>query len=256
MNTSPTGRPSFARTYAQLAAAQKSSVGVSLYSRWINRPLGRVFAVLAFRLGLTPHQVTFVSAITTFTGITVLAVFAPSWPTALTVALLLVLGYALDSADGQVARLRGGGSPAGEWLDHVIDAAKEVALHAAVLIHWYRFFDLPPELLLIPVASMVIGSTWFFAEILTQMLERLHPVPSATERRRPAWQPVLAVPADYGVQAWIFVLLALPGAFFVVYTVIAVLRALMLVRLLGSWHRRVAALPSTGPRTPPASHPG
>lgn len=240
--SSTTTTLSMRQTYAQLAAAQKSSLGVSLYSRWVNRPLGRLFAVLAFRAGLTPNQVTIVSAITTFSGITVLALTPPSWATALIVALLLVLGYALDSADGQVARLRGGGSPAGEWLDHVIDAAKELALHAAVLVHWYQFFDISPRLLLIPIATIVISGTWFFAEILTQMLERLHPVATTTERRRPAWQPLLAVPADYGVQVWVFVLLALPGVFVIVYSAITLLRALMLVRQLRSWYRRVADL--------------
>ncbi|WP_238154365.1 CDP-alcohol phosphatidyltransferase family protein [Ornithinimicrobium sufpigmenti] len=208
----------------------------------MNRPLGRVFAVVAFRYGLTPNQVTVVSALMTFGGLTLLTLAAPSWPAAIAVALLLVLGYALDSADGQVARLGGGGSPAGEWLDHVIDAAKAIALHAAVLIHWYRFVDLPPEILLIPVLTMVVSGTWFFAEILTQMLERLHPRDSAAERRRPAWQPVLALPADYGVQAWTFVLLALPAVFVGVYIALAALTAVMMVRQLRSWFRRVAAL--------------
>ncbi len=247
---------SMSETYAQLAAAQKSPAGVSLYSRWINRPLGRVFAVVAYRLGLTPNQVTVVSAVTTFSGIALLAFAGPSWPVALAVGLLLVLGYALDSADGQVARLGGGGSPAGEWLDHVIDAFKAVAIHAAVLIHWHRFLDLPTEMLLIPLSFALVSGTWFFAEILTQMLERVHPAPQAAARRRPVLQPVLALPADHGVLSLTFLLLALPGAWVSVYAVIATLNGLMLVRQLRSWHRRVAVLgaaPASTPSAPSAS---
>ena len=234
-----------AQTYARLAAAQKSSTGVALYSRWLNRPLGRVLAVVAYRLGLSPNHVTVISALTTFAGITLLALVGPSWPAALGVALLLVLGYALDSADGQVARLGGGGSPAGEWLDHVIDAMKGIAIHAAVLIHWHRFLDLPPGLLLVPLGFAVVSGTWFFAEILTQMLERLHPGPSGAVRRRPALQPVLALPADHGVLSLTFILLAVPAVWVPLYSVLAGLNAVMLARQLRSWYRRVVALGGT-----------
>jgi phosphatidylglycerophosphate synthase len=47
------------------------------------------------------------------------------------ITVVLVLGYALDAADGQLARLRGGGSSLGEWLDHMIDSAKVVGPHLA-----------------------------------------------------------------------------------------------------------------------------
>ena len=58
--------------------------------------------------------------------------------TGVVVSLLLILGYALDSADGQLARLLGGGTPEGEWLDHVIDSAKLATIHLAVLVSLYR----------------------------------------------------------------------------------------------------------------------
>ena len=69
-------------------------------------------------------MVTVVSACFTFAGIVLLAVVPPTAINGLVVALM-VLGDALDSADGQLARLRGGGSTVGEWLDHVIDCARE-----------------------------------------------------------------------------------------------------------------------------------
>ena len=62
-----------------------------------------------------------------------------------------MLGYALDSADGQLARLRGGGSLTGEWLDHVIDSFKISTLHLAVLVMAYRFFPTPTWWLLVPL---------------------------------------------------------------------------------------------------------
>ncbi|RYF39098.1 MAG: CDP-alcohol phosphatidyltransferase family protein, partial [Comamonadaceae bacterium] len=112
-------------TLARLASAQKGAAkGAPAYSIWVNRRVGRLLAVIAYRLGLTPNQVTAVSAVFTFTGIALIA-FAPvSIWMGIAVWLLLALGYAWDSADGQVARLRGGGSLSGEWLDHFVDAVK------------------------------------------------------------------------------------------------------------------------------------
>ena len=71
----------------------------------------------------------------------------------------LVLGYALDAADGQLARLRGGGSPAGEWLDHMVDAAKISSLHLAVLIGALPLRDRGAgPLLLIPMGYCVVDA--------------------------------------------------------------------------------------------------
>ena len=118
---------SFREAHARLAAAQKGHArGAPAYSVYVNRRVGRLLAAIAHARGATPDQVTGISAIHTFLAIGILAL-APMHPwTGVVVALLLALGYAWDSADGQVARLRGGGSVAGEWLDHFVDALKLV----------------------------------------------------------------------------------------------------------------------------------
>ena len=93
-----------------------------------------MFAAAAYQIGLTPNQVTYISATFTFVGLLVLALAPATWPVGLLVTVVLVLGYAFDAADGQLARLRGGGSLLGEWLDHMIDSVKVAALHLAVLV--------------------------------------------------------------------------------------------------------------------------
>ncbi|RBL82322.1 CDP-alcohol phosphatidyltransferase, partial [Streptomyces cavourensis] len=50
----------------ELRGAQKSAKGVSLYSRYVNRPAGRVLAAGAYRAGLTPNQVTLISGLFTY----------------------------------------------------------------------------------------------------------------------------------------------------------------------------------------------
>ena len=112
--------------------AQKASRNAPAYSRWVNRPLGRRIAAPAYVAGITPDQVTGISACLTFAGIAGRR-HEPGLP-GRGRRVLLVMGYAFDSADGQLARLRGGGTPRGEWLDHVMDSAKNAAVHLAVLV--------------------------------------------------------------------------------------------------------------------------
>ena len=117
--SSPASPPTIAENIRALSRAQKSKAGAPLYSRIINRPAGRVLAAIAHRLGATPDQVTVLSALCTYSGIALIALWRPTVVSAVATALLLMFGYALDAADGQLARLRHGGSKAGEWLDHV-----------------------------------------------------------------------------------------------------------------------------------------
>ena len=98
-------------------------------------------------------------------------------------SLLLATGYALDSADGQLARLKGGGRPAGEWLDHTVDMAKTVMLHGAVLIAWLRFDAIAWQQALIPSVSHRLGVA-FFGWLLVDLLRRSTPdTPPATSPR-------------------------------------------------------------------------
>ena len=81
------------------------------------------------------------SALFTFSGIAVIAILPPSLGWAVLSSVLLVIGYALDAADGQLARLQGSGSRAGESLDHTVDALKTSVLHLAILTSRFRFDD-------------------------------------------------------------------------------------------------------------------
>lgn len=91
----------------ELRGAQKSAKGVSLYSRFVNRPAGRYLAAVSYALGLTPNQVTLVSAAFSFAAVAAVALAAPSWGLGIAVWAALAVGFAFDSADGQLARLRG-----------------------------------------------------------------------------------------------------------------------------------------------------
>ncbi len=242
--------PHFRDSYRTLRLAQKSSVAAPLYSKLVNRPLGRVFAAVAHVLGLTPNAVTGISALFTFAGIVTLALVGPSWLTGIAVALLLILGYALDSADGQLARLRGGGSLDGEWLDHVVDSAKISSIHMAVLIAAYRSGLAPDWFLLVPIAFAIGQNVNFFGMIMTDLVLREHHArtapgqPYQAERfgaRSATLVTVLRAPLDYGFLCLAFVFLGIPWLFAAIYSVMAL--SMVVYTLLASrrWFRLVGA---------------
>lgn len=225
----------------RLESAQKSSKGAPAYSRFVNRRAGRVLAAVSYRLGLTPNIVTAVSALFSFTAIGVLIVAEPSWTTGILITLGLALGYALDSADGQLARLRGGGSTSGEWLDHMVDATKITSLHMAVLISAYRFFDLASDgLLLIPIGFAVVANVSFFGMILNEQLLRGHArsTGSVTNTGEPStMRSLLVLPTDYGLLCLVFVLLGSPTVFLVAYGLLFAGSAGYLALAIIKWFR-------------------
>ncbi|GHE11819.1 CDP-alcohol phosphatidyltransferase family protein [Klenkia taihuensis] len=234
-------------TVRRLAGAQKGAKGAPAYSRFVNRPIGRVLAALAFHRGLTPDAVTGLSAVCTFTGLGVVALAPHTWLTGVLVTALLVLGYALDSADGQLARLRGGGSPAGEWLDHAVDSAKVVAVHLCVLVGLYRTGELAPGWLLVPLGFAVVAVTHFSLTLLNEALRAQHGARTRAARAVPGERPsvlrsLLVAPTDYGVLCLVFVLLGATPVFLAAYGLLAVGTTGYLLLALPRWRNEMAAL--------------
>jgi phosphatidylglycerophosphate synthase len=233
-------------SYIQLATAQKPGAGVPFYMRAVNRPMGRVIAAVAGRIGATPDQMTAVSGLLFVAGMAVLAVFDPSVPVAVAVFVLLQLAFAFDSADGQLARLTGKGSVAGEWLDHVVDAARMLTLHLGVAVCLALHTDVEPAWLLVPLAFAVLASVRFFAQILAEQLGgsttgRLNGSTTGQTAPGGGW---LQTPADAGVVNAVFLVWPWTSVFLVAY---AALAAANLVLLLGTLQRKHRALRNAVP---------
>lgn len=252
---------SFAEAYATLSRAQKSGRGAPAYSRWVNRPLGRVLAAGAYRWGLTPNAVTAASAVFTYSGIAVVAIVAPSRAAALVTAGLLLVGFALDSSDGQLARLTGMGRPSGEWLDHVIDMGKVCLLHGAVAISWIRGgifdgFQGASGFAFLPLGYLTVTVVGFFAWVLAESLVRIQhaarPAPNAASllredpRAAPPLRSWLLIPRDYGTLAVTFAWFGTP-AFALTYTLLFLANAFILAASLPRWYRQVRAAEGAAP---------
>lgn len=237
----------FSEARSTLSNHQKTQKGAPPYSRFINRPFGRIFAAAAFTIGATPNQVTMASAACSAAAIALIATVDPNPAIAILVVVLLVLGYALDSADGQLARLRGGGSPAGEWLDHTVDATKIVSIHLAVLISLYRFGDLSTDRwLLLPIGFAITATVLFFSWILRDVM--LAGTEVATNRvddgtSHSAVASLARLLEDYGVLMLCMLFLPWTDAFLGFYGVLFAWSAFMTVVALP---RRFAAINSAG----------
>jgi phosphatidylglycerophosphate synthase len=226
-----------------LASSQKPSRGTAAYGRYVNRPAGRCVAAAAHHIGMTPNGATVISALLSGAGIVLLALGEPSLLMGVGVAVLLAAGYVMDSVDGQLARLRGGGSVSGEWLDHTIDCFKTASLHLAVLICWYRNPPIDSDAaLLVPLLYEVVQVVTYFGFIVMPYLRLKAPAPTTPVAAPSAEHPLrtwLILPTDYGFLCWTFVLLAWPVVFFWAYAALAVLNAALLALGLRKWWREL-----------------
>ncbi|WP_405774852.1 CDP-alcohol phosphatidyltransferase family protein [Streptomyces sp. NBC_00859] len=229
----------------ELRTAQKSAKGVSLYSRYVNRPVGRYLAAGSHAVGLSPNQVTLVSAVFSFAAVAAVALGEPSPWQGVAVWAGLAVGFAFDSADGQLARLRGGGSAAGEWLDHVVDCAKITALHTAVLIAFYRhpghFGVTDDAWLLVPLAFQFAAVVTFFGGLLTEKLTP-RPAPGSAAAAPSRLRAVALLPVDHGIFCLVFLLLGQGAGFRWAYTVLGAAAALFLAAFLTKWFRELSAV--------------
>lgn len=223
--------------------AEKVTKGPA-YTRYVNRVIGRYFAAGAYQLGLSPNQVSMISFAFSLSGIAAIGLIVPSPASGIAASVLLAIGYALDSADGQVARLGGTSSPLGEWLDHILDCAKISLFHLSVLIALYRFFELPSDaMLLIPMTFLIVDSVTFFGGILTDQIKRAQrahlsvlPRPPAVRNRT---KSLLMLPVDYGVLLWVPVLLFNDALFVWAYATLLVAHALFLAAYVKVWTKEI-----------------
>ncbi|WP_244188088.1 CDP-alcohol phosphatidyltransferase family protein [Streptomyces regalis] len=232
----------FPSTLKQLSKVQKPARGVPGYSRFVNRPAGRVLAAAAHGIGLSPNHVTAASGLVTFPAIAAVALYPPSHALGRWVTLALLIGFALDSADGQLARLHGSASSAGAWMDHVVDCAKILSIHAAVLVSFYRFFDLPrPVLLLAPITFQFAAVLLFFGGMLTEQLRRRGAdVHTGPMRPHSAARGIALLPVDYGLLCLIFLFLGNQQLFFALYAALLGAHMVLVPAFLAKWFRELS----------------
>ena len=230
--------------YASLSKAQKVPKGVPAYTLWVNRRAGRWVAAAA-PSWLTPNGITLLGAAFTY-GALIGLWFVPvgaAWGTL--IGVLLVIGFILDSADGQLSRLRGGGTPLGEWLDHVLDAGRIALLHISVAAYMIRV-GWPLESLAWVAVFLVTATLVYAGGLLVDKVRSSGTTAprSTVMTRSVAVRAFILLPVDYGVTCLVFLLVPLFDLFLWAYVVLAVLSVLLCVVYMAKWIRELSAVPA------------
>ncbi|KAD3515241.1 CDP-alcohol phosphatidyltransferase [Arthrobacter yangruifuii] len=265
-----TDRPGFRASFDQLRRAQKTRKGVPLYLLYVNRPAGRAVAAALRPTRVTPNQVTWAGAALTYGALLWLALWAQPGPAAALTGVLLAAGYVLDSADGQLARLRGSSSAYGEWLDHVLDNGRMTVMHVAVFCFLARTTDYDVVLLALACGVFLLASSLiFFGGVLFDQLARnartdpgpagaadgrfapagtpaagtpAAGTPQASPDRRLLLRSVVMLPVDYGITCLAFLLVPAPSAFLAVYLVLAAAHVVIGAAFMRHWRSKLLRL--------------
>lgn len=232
----------FRAAIRQLDAAQKPGAGVPAYTRWVNRRAARIFAAFFGSIRSTPAVVSITSIVWTLAGLGAFLLLQPVSPVlaGIVAAVMLAVGYALDSADGQLARLQGTSSLQGEWLDHTLDAIRLPTVHLAVAAA-YLMAAQP-----VPAVAAAVFSVFASAGFLSQNVGGLLRDNARVERTqvRPM-QSWILLPTDPGVLCWVFALWGAPVLFGVVYLLLMLAN---IAHMLLSSRRRWRELSQGGQR--------
>lgn len=233
----PVSRLKYREAYDELRRRQKPGAGVPAYTRWPNRAMARAVTPIAYRFGLTPNQVTLISALVSAAGLGLLVLLDRSWLSGVTVAVLLATGFVLDSVDGQLARLTRRGGPAGEWFDHVVDAIRTPAIHLTVAIVLYAH-DPHSWWWLVGCGFALLSAGQFMSQILAEQLrtrstsqsasdsnvERAENLRHSNDFGSPSpgtVQSWVLLPTDTGTLCWVFIVWGWVGGFEVAYALLA-----------------------------------
>jgi phosphatidylglycerophosphate synthase len=152
--------------------ARRRSAG--LFTDTVSQRLGSYLSVAAYRLGLHPTVLTLANLVLGIGAVVLVGALAPlahagrvpSWWMGLGALVLWQLAYALDCADGQLARFTGKAGPAGARVDILCDVAIQIALVAAVATVNHAYHPGTPDWLV-----AVFAGTWM-VNLVTSVLQQ------------------------------------------------------------------------------------
>jgi len=228
----------FKANYENLRDLQKGSKGTPAYTRYINRWFGKVFASFLGCFKVSPNAISLTSGLLTIIAFVSFLLFKEiTFLTSFLLVILLLFAYALDSADGQLARLLKKQSKKGEWLDHTLDAIKIPFGHGVAIILIVQKTDFEGFLLIFYLFLLSLASARFFSNILKTKLIDYKSKPEKKDNPRiDLLRSILLLSGDYAVFISFFTLTFNPKLFFITYTVWGFLTIfLSIIGLLKTW---------------------
>jgi phosphatidylglycerophosphate synthase len=173
--------------------------GGGLFTETVSQRIAAHLCVAAYRLGAAPTALTLAnlvlglgaSVLVTALAGAVHAGRVPAYVVGVAALLLWHLAYALDCADGQLARVTGRASPAGGRVDVLCDVALQISLVAAVATVAHEYTPGTPAWLLAAFAG-----SWM-TNLVTSVLQQGSAAASLVTGSSPLVRVVKLV-RDYG----------------------------------------------------------
>jgi phosphatidylglycerophosphate synthase len=147
-----------APTFADFSSLRYAKGGPAPTQR-IFQPVAAVLAYGAMRLRLSPTSVTLAALLCSLSASIWFAAGASGLATMLASLLLYEFAFALDCADGQLARATQRASEFGAWLDVTCDHIRNVAIATALGLRFAHDSPLSPTLAALGVAVALAGMT-------------------------------------------------------------------------------------------------
>lgn len=118
-------------TLYELAQREQAAALRYPLSRWYLRPLAQRLAARLSATAIRPWHLTLLGVCASLSAAALL-IAQPAWH--VLAALLVLLAWFFDRADGLLARRQQTTSPLGAWLDANLDELADVALHVAIAV--------------------------------------------------------------------------------------------------------------------------
>lgn len=207
------------QNYSWLNNFQKKGAGTPAYTRFINRWLGKILTSVLACFNISPNVISITSSIITIITFFLFFMVTSFWQSFILV-ILLYFAYALDSADGQLARLLNKQSKSGEWLDHTLDAIKIPLSQgtAIFLIVAHKFPEKSVLFFYLIILSLACAN--FLSGILKS---KLFPNYSSTSvqisEKHNIIRSFITLPLDYGVFISLYIFSFKPDWFTLVYNI-------------------------------------
>jgi phosphatidylinositol phosphate synthase len=193
-------------------AARAARGGLVPVARWLHAA------------GVTANAITGVGVLLTLAGAALLATDAP-----LAALVVLLIGSIADTLDGAIARVSGGGTRLGAFLDSTADRVADAALFGAAL--WLGSTRGDTVLF---VAALAALSASFFVPYVRAKAESLGVAATLGPAPREARLVILLA----GIAAW--ALLALPAAFTTAIVAVAILATITFLQRVAAVWRSLA----------------
>lgn len=163
---------------------QYSAPSAPFFTHHVSQRIGALVAWTCARSGVTVNLLTLSGLPFIILGCFSFAGGVPG-PSAVIAFIMLQLAYAIDCADGQLARATSTKSAFGAWLDIAVDHARNVMITVAVMYYLIAIHDLG-AIAGLTVAVFGVGSTvslHAFAELKSGRPTQIDSIPASTTKR-------------------------------------------------------------------------